>query len=332
MSWRLIEIKQEKIDIIKRGLMVFLAWIAADFFFLITRGEWQNFLTKNILPITLCYIWVVLHNIFIFKKLLFERKLYLWYIIVFIPSATLFSFIYNWITPSVYERGLSYTTAYSIFLAFVGAAFFLAGHYYNEKKNAYKLVALQKDLELRQLKYQLNPHFLFNALNNIYSYNLENNSHGNDLILKLSDLMRFMVETSNKDSILLNDELNFIDNYITFERERLGHRCEIVLNKNIQSDTLEIPPLILFPLIENAFKHGTDTLSLNGRIEINVNSTQSQLKLIVKNSVVTNQTPSTKTGIPNIQKRLELLFPKRHRLELASDENIFTASLKIDLL
>ncbi len=332
MNWKKVRLKQETVDVIKRGLIVYLSWVGADFFFLFTRGEWRTYQVSNIWPVTLCYIWIVLHNVLIFKKLLFERRLYLWYIIVFVPSATLFSYIYNWLIPSIqFQRGLSYMTAYSVFLAFVGAAFFLAGHYYNEKKNAYKLLALQRDVELKQLKTQLNPHFLFNSLNNIYSYNLENNSHGNDLILKLSDLMRFMVETSNKDTILLSDELNFIDNYITFERERLGHRCEIVLNKNIRREILEVPPLILFPLIENAFKHGTDSIRRNSKVDITIESSLSELKLIVRNSVFSNQVPSTKTGIPNIQKRLELLFPNQHELKLSNEEGIFTASLKIDL-
>ena len=332
MSLKLSGIKKENLDVIKRGLIVYLAWVAADFFFLFTRGEWRNYQVSNIWPVTLCYIWIVLHNVLIFKKLLFERRLYFWYIIVFVPSATFFSYIYNWLIPSTqFVRGLSYMTAYSVFLAFVGAAFFLAGHYYNERKKAYKLLALQRDVELKQLKSQLNPHFLFNSLNNIYSYNLENSSHGNDLILKLSDLMRFMVETSNKDTILLSDELNFIDNYITFERERLGHRCEIVFNKKIQNDALEVPPLILFPLIENSFKHGTGSIRGNSKVEITINSTSSELELIVQNPIGSNQAPSTKTGIPNVQKRLELLFPGRHQLKLSNEGGVFTALLRIDL-
>lgn len=332
MNFFSVHIGKARAEILKRALLVYLTWIAADFFFLVTRGEWRNYQQSQIWPVTLCYIWIVLHNVFIFKKLLFERRLYIWYIIVFVPSAVLFSMVYNWIIPSTqFERSLAYMTVYSAFLAFVGAAFFLAGHYYNEKRNANKLLILQKDIELKQLKSQLNPHFLFNSLNNIYSYNLENSAHGNDLILKLSNLMRFMVETSDKEVISLREELDFIDNYVSFERERLGYRCDITLTKNIKTDIIEIPPLLLFPLIENAFKHGANSISTRSKIEIEIDADTTRLQLIVRNSLGKTSSKSTRTGIPNIQRRLDILFPRRHEIEFSNEAGVFSATLSIDL-
>lgn len=185
-------------------------------------------------------------------------------------------------------------------------------------------------MELKQLKSQLNPHFLFNSLNNIYSYNLENSKQGNDLILKLSNLMRFMVETSDKDTIPLSDEIEFIDNYITFEKERLGQRCDIVFDRKIDQLNLSIPPLMMFPFIENAFKHGTATLK-KSRIEIFLVIHEGNLELGVRNSIQHNEVISTKTGLSNIQKRLELLFPERYLLDVKKDSETFMISLNITL-
>lgn len=321
--------------LIIRTISIYLALLLLDFFFSYSRGDYSTgkkaYQIANILPVTVCYAWIVFHNMLLFKNLLLNRKQYFFYVVAFVASLYLFSALYNWIVPSTqFERSLTFTVVYNLFYALMGTAFFLSWSYFVEKRNSLVLMSLKKEMELKQLKSQLNPHFLFNSLNNIYSYNLENSKHGNDLILKLSNLMRFMVETSDKDAIPLSDEVEFIENYIMFERERLGHRCEIVLDKRIDGLTLMIPPLMMFPFIENAFKHGTATLK-KSRIEISLSIHERILELRVKNPIQHNGAISTKTGLSNIQKRLELLFPQRHSLTVKNDSETFMISLNITL-
>ena len=99
-------------------------------------------------------------------------------------------------------------------------------------------------MEIQQLKSQLNPHFLFNALNNIYSYTLHSNKFGNELILKLSELMRFILASAERNKINVEEEIKFIENYIAFEKERLGNRCDIKYDKKINYKERKIAQLM----------------------------------------------------------------------------------------
>lgn len=324
-------LKKDTSRFIVRSTLIYLGLLVLDFLFNSTRGDVGRFNWINYVPITLYYVFILFNNRVLLKPLVIDKKNYLLYIFCFLPSLVLFSLFYDWVVPtSNYSRTLVYVILSNTYFTFIGSATFLGWSYFKEKNNLLRVNSLQRETELKQLKAQLNPHFLFNSLNNIYSYNLENNKHGNDLILKLSSLMRFMVEASDRDKILLTEELEFIENYISFEKERLGHRCEISFNKEVNHIDTETPPLILFPFIENAFKHGTIGLS-KSKIEISIAVANGQLTLVVNNSIKESGINSTKTGLSNIQKRLELLYPDKHRLTINRDAENFSINLKIQL-
>jgi LytS/YehU family sensor histidine kinase len=185
---------------------------------------------------------------------------------------------------------------------------------------------LKKESELNQLKAQLYPHFLFNALNNIYGYTLSGNKYGNELILKLSDLMRFILDVGTKELIPLENELQFIENYMAFEKERLGKRCLLNYRKDVSYYKREITPLLLFPFIENAFKYGANSIQPT---EINIllidNSTE--FRMIIRNGILNKNTASTKLGLYNSKRRLELIYPKKHELNIKSDNGYYTSEL-----
>jgi two-component system, LytTR family, sensor kinase len=202
--------------------------------------------------------------------------------------------------------------------AVIGTVVNFARLYILERSRFYKASAISRQLELDQLKTQLNPHFLFNSLNNIYSYNLENHRHGNDLILKLAELVRFILETAPREMITVREELLFIENFIAFERERIGHRCEIRFIRKIQFADRQISPLVMFPFIENAFKHGTDT-DRETSITIEIQDSEDRLELYVKNDIIKTTRPSPRIGLSNIEKRLSILFPGRYQLNTSND-------------
>lgn len=205
---------------------------------------------------------------------------------------------------------------------------YLGVKYLLKSKEFFELEAVKKEVELNQLKNQLNPHFLFNALNNIYSYGLENNQYGHDLVMKLGQLMRFVLDANKSELIPLGDEVNFIDNYIAFEQERLGYRCRINFSKEITDPGQLIPPFLLFPLIENAFKHGTNSVYPT-TIDIHLVSNQESVQLMVKNEKLKQSHPSTQTGLSNLTRRLQLLYPAQHQLTISETESHFHTSLSI---
>jgi sensor histidine kinase YesM len=219
-------------------------------------------------------------------------------------------------------------TVLSLYTAVITVVY-LAAKYLIKSREFYELEASRRGTELNQLKNQLNPHFLLNALNNIYGHNLANSGQGNDLILKLSQLMKYILDSTKKESVLLRDEAIFIENYIAFEKERVGYRCNIIFVCHLsESSNRLIPPLLLFPLVENAFKHGTNALS-NSTVEITLTESVHELSMVVKNQILGTGAVSTQTGLANMRRRLQLIYPTRHRLLIQQDEKYFEAMLTI---
>jgi two-component system, LytTR family, sensor kinase len=215
-----------------------------------------------------------------------------------------------------------------VFFTTIGTLFYLSAKFFAEKKAFYQLSLFNREIELQQLKAQLNPHFLFNALNNIYSYTLYSNRFGNELILKLSELMRYILDTSERETVGIIDETSFIENYIAFEKERVRGRCTINFTKQIQYSDRQIAPLILFPFVENAFKYGSNTIQKT-TVEIHLFDTTGSLNLIVKNNIINGDLHSTKKGLFITKRRLELLYPGKYNLLLENTDNMFTADLTI---
>jgi hypothetical protein len=274
------------------------------------------------------FSWIVFHNRILIDKILLKKKPF-WYFCSLMPGIPVW-FLWAWLLDPLmdYSFNKGRETLVFIFFTTIGTLFYLSGKYFDEKKAFYQLTILNRDIELQQLKSQLNPHFLFNALNNIYSYTLYSNRFGNELILKLSELMRFILDSSEKRSIKITEEVRFIENYIAFENERLGERCEINFSKNILYAGREIAPLILFPFVENAFKYGSNTIQKTA-VDIELFDKADLLKLIVKNRIINKNLPSTKKGLSMAARRLELLYPKKHSLLINNKDELFIVDLTI---
>jgi len=190
-----------------------------------------------------------------------------------------------------------------------------------------------KEAELKFLKSQINPHFLFNALNNLYSLTLENSPKAPEIVLKISSLMDYVLYECNVPKIELSKEIENIKNYIDLQKIRYDDKVNIMIKVEGEPSEINIAPLLILPLIENAFKHGLDKNVGNGFIEININvSDDSKFNLIVTNSLNgENNHTGDGIGISNLRKRLELQYPRKFQLNLQTTDNKFTAELCIDL-
>ena len=276
------------------------------------------------------YGWMIFHNRVLVDYLFQQKKwgLYFFCLVIGLALVTWWQCYYV----QVFDRlTIIRVACWVINYTLFGATFYYAYRYIVERREWYQINLLKREVELHQLKAQLNPHFLFNSLNNIYSYNLEHNTHGNDLILKLGQLMRYMVEVNAKDKVKLAEEVEFISNFVALERERLGDRVEVDLHVAGINPVSEITPLLFFPLIENAFKHGAAT---DKRSHIKVDLSQNLNHLLV---AITNgrcqplKNDSTHVGISNVKRRLELLYPGRYWFQQQIDEDNFNTTLKIQL-
>lgn len=201
-----------------------------------------------------------------------------------------------------------------------------------EKINA-QLIKAKADAEIQLLKAQLHPHFLFNTLNNIYSLALSNSDLVADSILRLTELLDYLVYWANKETVPLSREVQLIHNYLELERLRYGEHLEIVFDLNVQNESLLVSPLILLPFVENCFKHGGR--GKNGRFEVNMQlNVAEKLVFYIRNSKRDSKKQETGNGgvgLENIRKRLVLIYPGRHRLEIKEDERFFSVKFELEL-
>ncbi|MCI2082518.1 MAG: histidine kinase [Bacteroidales bacterium] len=196
-----------------------------------------------------------------------------------------------------------------------------------------KIEAFASETELKNLKSQLNPHFLFNTLNNIYSLMPVDPEKAQESILELSKILRYVLYEDNQDSVPLNSELAFTGNYINLMKLRLTDKVKLTVDIEETSSNLMIAPLIFISLVENAFKHGVsqDEPSF---IDISIRLACSTVRCIVRNSNFPksdNDRSGSGIGIGNLQKRLLLIYPHGHMYSHKVENGVYIADLSINL-
>jgi hypothetical protein len=186
--------------------------------------------------------------------------------------------------------------------------------------------------ELQLLKAQVHPHFLFNTLNNIYSFSLESSPKTPGLILKLSSLLSYMLYDCKTAEVRLEKELEIMKNYIGLERERYGNKIDISWDVAGEVRDKFIAPLMMLPFIENAFKHGTSEQIEKCWLSIDISVKGNRLKVKIANSKNENANRRNNgIGIANVRKRLALIYPGNHELKLSDEGHFFIVSLMIQL-
>lgn len=186
--------------------------------------------------------------------------------------------------------------------------------------------------QLRHLKSQIDPHFLFNTLNNLYGLALEKSDETPELIMRLSELMRYSIYKGDQERVPLQSEITYLDNYLSLHQVRLHERGEVRFKHDMDRNDYQIAPLLLIILVENAFKHGLEKLREDAEVEIGLVVQQGRLKFLVTNNV----NPKKKAtepgiGLDNLKKRLALIYPERYNFETRSTETNFEADLEIEL-
>ncbi|WP_221389544.1 sensor histidine kinase [Dyadobacter sp. NIV53] len=184
--------------------------------------------------------------------------------------------------------------------------------------------------ELSFFKAQINPHFLFNTLNNIYSLAISNSEHTAPSILKLSKMMRYITEEATENFVPLEDEIICLENYVDLQRLRLNAKTKVDFNVKGSFVNKKIAPLILMTFVENAFKYGVSNRYEN-LIEINVDVTEKTILFFCKNTIFQTNVQNERKGIgiANTQKRLDFLYPNRYEFKINQQEKIFEVNLEL---
>lgn len=309
------------------------------FFFLTLQGQIVLLLVKLPLVYTLFYIM----DKYLSKSWLFLKSISL-AALVFV-SFTLLGMILNNIVVLnlVYniERNLNESFGYgSIIYSFfiyafpcgIAIAVKVVRLNIRQKEINQELLKNKLETEINFLKAQLNPHFLFNTLNNIYGLALKKSDETAPVVSKLAKLMRFLLYESGKKSISISSEIKTIEDYIELESLRYNDKLEITMVKIIDDESVQITPLLFLPLIENAFKHGTSESRKDSYIHINFHLKNKLLNFSIANSYEAGDSKlvSDGIGLKNVRRQLDLLY-KDFSFDVKKNSNSFEVNLNINL-
>ncbi|HAS39158.1 MAG TPA: sensor histidine kinase [Microscillaceae bacterium] len=339
-----------------------LFWISYVLFFTILWGShddeyWPEFKMQMLfLPGRMMIVYLGLY--FLVPRYLLQRK-YLLYVLWLIPTSVLigaqfrllsfyFYFpIYNpgfvkivsqttetmvtyeipdyvsnpWLFHKIIKYAISLNT---VILLTTGLK--LLKIWYRDKQTTKQLEKEKLEAELKFLKGQIHPHFLFNTLNNLYALTLKKDEHAPEIVLKLSDLMNYMLYDTNTPYIDIEKEINYIKNYIALEKIRYGNRVDISFNIAGQIAGNKIAPMLILPFVENSFKHGVSGEIENAWITIDLLIQGNAMTLKVENSKSLEYVKRTQReyasgiGLANVQRRLDLLYKDQYELKIFDEE------------
>lgn len=244
---------------------------------------------------------------------------------------------HEWMSGDIFNLPKILKTTLSIYPVVALASFIkITKYFYSEESRSQELQQQKLQAELNFLKGQIHPHFLFNTLNNLYALTLKKSESSPEVVLKLSELLSFMLYECNSRTVPLNKELKLIENYIELEKLRYNDRLSVSYDIFGDINQNHIPPMLLLPFVENAFKHGTSDTIDDVWVKINVVVRNQTLSLSVKNSNgkgAENEEFDYQKGIglKNVNRRLELLYNGFYKLDVEDDGDSYSVSLEIQL-
>ena len=348
--------KTIKVPFSKRTISVKYALVHAAYWILITGFfiyEKRYLIYKASMPFfVICVVGRILLliviaylNLHYFLPKFLLQKRYLAYatavilsILGYLLAQSLFDFyLYGYVIGPMRNSNWAETLSYNFFstLWYLGLmlALKLSIDWYEQQRTLQKITVEKLQAEVNFLRSQVNPHFLFNVLNNIYELTLKKSDHAPDVVLKLSEMMEYMLYDSDDSKVLLQKEISYLNTYLELEKLRFGDHSDIVLKVSGDVNGQVIAPLLLLPLVENAMKHGVSKQNGNAWLHGDLQVGKSSIKLNVENSkpLVTRHEGKGGIGLDNLRKRLDLLYPGKHRFETEDKGNSFLVNLEIEL-
>jgi len=301
-----------------------------------------KYLIHSLLLSLVLIVMFYLNYFYLVPKFLLRRKYISYITFLFIAIATVFYisvalFIFSDFNPKILGQinpviekviPVIIINTLALWLLSIISSILIASYNKLKQTEEEKLSAL-----IASLKSQINPHFLFNTLNNIYATAIDTSPRVADMIDKLSEMMRYTMKDTQKDLVQLEDEINYINNFIELQKLRLDRSVKLEYQTLGNTSALQIAPMLLVPFIENAFKHGVNS-EQKSHLKIQLTIRKSELELSVVNNKVNIQKEFSNRsglGIENTKHRLNLIYPSKHLLVINDSEKDFTVSLHINL-
>ncbi len=340
---------------IKPILSHFLFWILVWFFFRFffeystSNSVYGFWFSSLLLPITVGITYVI--NLFLIPNFLLQKKykrfvLYSFYTFIisadFIGLVIVYYFLYlsglNISAMPFMSRQFVFVLVLVYLVAGLVSFVNLLSHNfrtvskYKELQNKILQTQLQlKEQELRFLKMQIHPHFLFNALNTIYGFALKKRDETPEMILKLSNLLDYILYQIEKPQVLVIDEINHLLDYISLEEMRFHDTLNVETNIEVSNNSIQIAPMLLIPFVENAFKHG-DIINGSLNVTIHIKTENDVLFFEIENTSLNKNKTNSGIGLENIAKRLQMLYNNSYSFETTHTANTFKVKLAISNL
>ena len=293
------------------------------------------------------YISVVTFNIYyLFPRFLKTDRLYT-YLLIFVSLAvTPIEVILHYLLLT--SNRMTFAEAFTLntnanyflgifFIAFSSSIYQIINDWMEHRRERKELQRQQLKSELKFLKTQINPHFFFNTLNSLYALTLKKSDKAPEIVLKLSEMMRYMLYDSNERLIPLSQEIKYLKNYLELEKLRHGENFNMNIQINGDPDGHQIAPLLFMPFLENSFKHGIDGELKSGFVDITLDINENNLDLRVVNSKpqmaikpIPLEGKSGGIGLTNVRRRLNLLYPKKYNFNIGTTESEYQINLILE--
>ncbi|UCG51103.1 MAG: histidine kinase [Candidatus Latescibacterota bacterium] len=305
-----------------------VVWVA--FYLMVQFDEGHAEAVQITMPIILAGpLPVYVH--FVALARLFERRRYLAYVISLIAIVAVSSlwaeFVHSLVVndPDSHTNGLGLAVMYLTFST--GFRYFSRGMSQQYRLQETEFKQLQTEMAL--LRSRVDPHFMMNTLNNLYALSLDRDPRLPDLILKLSELMRYLLDTSKQKSVPLVDEIRFVKNYVEFEKLRLNEGADVRLRVEGESGSRQVAPMLMIPLVENCFKHGLrgGGEGNSAHIHIDIDVSDERIRFAAENDKAMQAASTYGMGLEILERRLALLYPDRYQLSISDDGGTYKVEM-----
>lgn len=307
-------------------------------------GGYKNALVPTFVNLSGLMALTYIHLLYLIPKYFFQKKYTKYGILVLIILllTTFYRFGLGWGLVHLFEIDvkrdftphlLGGLLLSGLFFLLITIPLRLIDNYFKKEELEQELKTQQLEAELRFLKAQVNPHFLFNTLNNIYSLSFTNSTQTPEMILKLSDMMSYMLYDCKTEQVPLSNEVKYLHNYIALQQLKKDGELKIDFETKGDLALVQITPMLFIPFFENVFKHGNLVDTQNGWLKSVLKIENGHLFFYINNTISNKKHKTEKggVGLENIRARLNLLYPERHDLKIEKKENVFEVKLEIEL-
>ena len=344
------------LDLLERLYKWGVVWMVLFVIFFTVHSN-GNYLYRTVS--SLCFVGLVVLLVTFTNKVLLEHFMKRGRVVLFIllsivvivawaaASAAIDSCLLHWIDKLPFSEMSFFPFILVAFL--VRLIWFIATYaitvifYFQRKENEEKIISDQLkseklDMELRYLKSQINPHFLFNALNNIYSMVYTHDDNAADGVLKLSEMLRYVLVDCQAEMIPLSKEIKYIENFIDFQMMRMAGQRDVVLEQEVEKEDFMIAPMLLQPIIENCFKYSRLETHPEGYVHISIQQLGSRFRFVAENTIAPNALPiasnggeEKKSGIgqKNVQQRLALHYDENYKFDIQKDKGVYKVKIEL---